>query len=64
MSHEVQEYFDGGAVQVWHVFPARQQVTVFTSPTEMQTLDADGILDTGGLLPGFSCRVANLFVLE
>ncbi len=64
MSRKVQEYFDGGAVQVWHVFPERQQVTVFTSPTEMQTLGAEGTLDAGGLLPGFSCRVADLFTLE
>jgi len=64
MARKVREYFDGGAVQVWHVFPERQQVTVFTSPTDMQTLGADGILDAGGLLPGFSCRVADLFILE
>ncbi len=64
MARKVREYFDGGAVQVWHVFPERQQVTVFTSPTETQTLGADGILDAGGILPGFSCRVADLFILE
>jgi Uma2 family endonuclease len=64
MARKVREYFDGGAVQVWHVFPERQQVTVFTSPTETQTLDADGVLDAGGVLPGFFCRVADLFVLE
>ena len=64
MTRKVQEYFNGGAVQVWHVFPERQEVIVFTSPSETQTLDADGILDTGGLLPGFSCRVADLFETE
>lgn len=64
MSRKVQEYFDGGAVQVWHVFPERQEVVVFTSPTDAQTLGADGILDAGGLLPGFSCRVADLFETE
>lgn len=64
MSRKVQEYFDGGAVQVWHVFPERQEVVVFTSPTETQTLGADGILDAGGLLPGFSCQVKDLFETE
>ena len=58
---KVREYFSTGAVQVWHVFPERQEVIVFTSPTETQTLGADGFLDAGGLLPGFSCRVADLF---
>ena len=37
MTRKVQEYFDGGAVQVWHVFPERQEVVVFTSPTDTQT---------------------------
>ena len=64
ISRKVQEYFDGGAVQDWHVFPERQEVVVFTSPTDAQTLGADGILDAGGLLPGFSCRVADLFKTE
>jgi len=64
MARKVREYFNTGAVQVWHVFPERQQVTVFTSPTDTQTLDTDGVLDAGGLLPGFSCRVADLFILE
>ena len=64
MSRKVQEYFDGGTVQVWHVFAERQEVVVFTSPTETQTLGADGLLDAGGLLPGFSCRVQDLFETE
>ncbi len=61
MTRKVQEYFDGGATQVWHVFPERQEVVVFTSPAETQTLGAGDLLDAGGLLPGFSCRVADLF---
>ncbi len=64
IARKMREYFNTGAVQVWHVFPERQEVVVFTSPTEMQTLDADGILDTGGILPGFSCRVGDWLILE
>ena len=64
MRRKVQEYFDGGAVQVWHVFPERQEVIVFTSTTETQTLGAEDILDTGGILPGFSCQVKDLFEAE
>ena len=58
---KVHEYFNSGAVQVWHVFPERQEVVIFTSPTETITYEADRILDTGGILPGFSCRVSDLF---
>ena len=64
IERKVREYFSTGAVQVWHVFPERQEVIVFTSPTDMQTLGADGILDGGGLLPGFSCLVRDLFETE
>ncbi len=64
MTRKVQEYFDGGAVQVWHVFPERQEVVVFMSPTETQTFGADSVLDAGGLLPGFSCRMGDLFETE
>lgn len=61
---KVREYFSTGAVQVWHVFPERQEVIVFTSPTDTQTLGADGILYAGSLLPGFSCLVRDLFETE
>jgi len=64
MARKVREYFDGGAEQVWHVFPEAQEVTVFTSPTEMQTLNVDDILDAGNILPGFACRVGDFFVTE
>ena len=64
MARKVQEYFDGGAVQVWHVFPERQEVIVFTSPTDTKTLGADDALDAGDLLPVFSCQVRELFETE
>ena len=64
MARKVREYFSAGAVQVWHVFPERQQVIVFSSPTDSKTLGADDVLDTGGILPGFSCRVSDLLTTE
>ena len=64
IARKMREYFDGGAVQVWHVFPERQQVTVFTSPTDTQTFGADHILNAADILPGFSCRVSDLFISD
>ena len=58
---KLQDYFDSGASLVWHVFPETHSVIVWTSPTEARTLNADDVLDAGGILPGFSCRVADLF---
>ena len=64
IDRKVRDYFDNGAQLVWHVFPERQQVIVFTSPAETRTLNADDTLTAGDLLPGFSCRVGDLFILE
>ena len=64
MARKVREYFHTGAQIVWHVFPERQQVVVFTSPTETRTFASEDMLDAGDVLPGFFCRVAELFVRE
>ncbi len=64
MERKVREYFGAGAQFVWHVFPERQQVIAFLSPSEAETYGADGVLDVGDLLPGFSCRVGDIFLTE
>lgn len=58
------DYFDSGASLVWHVFPETQTVTVWTSPTEAQALSGEDVLDAGSLLPGFTCRVSEIFRAE
>ena len=64
MDRKVWEYFERGAQFVWHVFPEQQQVTVFTSPTDTQTFGADDTLEAGDVMPGFSCRVTDIFQTE
>ena len=64
MARKVREYFDAGAEQVWHLFPEQQRVIVFTSPSETRLLEADDTLTAGDILPGFSCRVGDLFILD
>ena len=61
IADKLRDYFDSGASLVWHVFPETQSVTVFMSPTEARTLNADDTLEAGGLLPGFACRVGDIF---
>jgi Uma2 family endonuclease len=58
---KVREYFDAGAQVVWHLFPETQQAKIYTSPTAVTTYEADDELDGGDLIPGFRCRVAELF---
>lgn len=64
MARKVREYFGGGAEQVWHLFPEEQRMVVFTSPTETRALSAEDALTAEDILPGFSCRVSDLFVME
>ena len=64
MARKVREYFAAGASQVWHLFPETEQVVIFTAPTQSRTYGGDNEVDAGGLLPGFSCRAADLFSLE
>ncbi len=64
MERKIGEYFDGGAQQVWHVFPETQQVTIFTSPKETRMLNSEDMLTAEDILPGFSCRVSDIFTRE
>ena len=64
MARKVAEYFGAGAQQVWQLFPETMQVTVYFSPFDMALFGPEDELDAGDLLPGFSCRAADLFSLE
>ena len=58
------EYFASGSEQVWLIEPDTQRVTVYRSLMNPQTYDAKDEITAGDLLPGFRCRVADLFTLE
>jgi Uma2 family endonuclease len=61
---KLDEYFASGSEQVWLVEPDTQRVTVYRSLMNPQTYDAGEEITAGDLLPGFRCRVADLFTLE
>jgi len=64
MRQKLIEYFSSGAQQVWHLFPEARRVLIYTSPLESQSYEADDEMNAGDLLPGFHCRVSELFELE
>ncbi len=64
MARKVAEYFGAGAEQVWHLFPDTKRVTVYLSPFETVAYGQEETLTAGDLLPGFSCRVEDLFDWE
>ncbi len=58
---KVTEYLRMGVRLVWIIDPPRQRVTVFYPDREPQTFAPENELDGGEVLPGFRCRVAELF---
>ena len=63
--HKVDEkakvWLKAGVEMVWVVNPAWCTVTVYRSARDIKTLTEDNDLDGGDVLPGFRCRVADLF---
>ena len=63
MERKLHEYFDAGISLVWYVYPETRTVRVFTSTEDATTIEADGTLDGGDILPGFQLSLAELFGL-
>ena len=62
---EVQEkarmWLDFGVPLVWVGYPSRREVEVFSTGGVVFTLTEYDTLDGGDALPGFSCRVSEIF---
>jgi Uma2 family endonuclease len=64
MRMKVAEYFESGVRVVWILDPDPQTVRVYDSPDaseRFRQLTRDDSLEAGGILPGFQCRVGELF---
>jgi Uma2 family endonuclease len=61
MAKKRREYFRAGTRLVWHVYPLRKEVEVYTSPARFRTLGLADSLDGGDLLPGFQLPLTDLF---
>jgi Uma2 family endonuclease len=58
---KLREYFDRGVRMVWVVDPEDRTVIVYKSPDEGRFLHDTATLSGEEVLPGFSCRVGDLF---
>jgi Uma2 family endonuclease len=58
---KVFDYLAAGTLQVWVIYPRRQQAVVHTPDGLARTLKAGDDLQAPELLPGFACKVADLF---
>jgi Uma2 family endonuclease len=61
---KVQQYLRSGGKQVWVVYPITRRVHIFLASGEVTILNETQKLDAGDLLPGFSVKVADLFLSE
>jgi Uma2 family endonuclease len=61
INEKIAEYFDNGTILVWVIDPKNQTVTVYSSPTDAQVLQADAELTGEDVIPGFRCYVRDLF---
>ncbi len=61
MRIKVAEYFNSGVKVVWMLDPPTLTLRVYDAPERFRQLTRDDTLDGGGVLPGFSVRVGELF---
>ncbi len=58
---KIHDYFAAGVQQVWLVALKHREVHVYDSPTKPRVLAENDDLTSATLLPGFQCRVSELF---
>ena len=54
-------WLDFGVPLVWVGYPGRREVEVYTAGNSVITLTESDVLNGGEVLPGFSCRVSEIF---
>jgi Uma2 family endonuclease len=58
---KVIEYLEAGVRQVWLASPEHRTVMIYRSPTNVTIFSENDELVSEDLLPGFRCRVSDLF---
>ena len=58
---KVEDWLRAGVSLVWVVDPTSRSATVYQSMDDVQELSEDNSLDGNQVVPGFTCRVGDLF---
>ncbi|MBV9928621.1 MAG: Uma2 family endonuclease [Acidobacteria bacterium] len=62
VNEKVKDWLEAGARAVWIVDSKRRTVTVYRSLTDVTRLSEGDELDGGEVVPGFRCKVSEIFV--
>ena len=62
VEEKVEDWLSAGARAVWVVSPKRRGVSVYRSMTDVTRLSESGEIDGGDVVPGFRCKVSEIFV--
>ncbi len=61
MERRARMWLDYGVPLVWVLIPESRTLDIYRPDTEAVTLTTDGVVSSEDILPGFSCRVSDLF---
>jgi Uma2 family endonuclease len=61
MQRKLREYFRSGTRRAWYIDPEQRTARIYTAPDQCVTIDENGFLQGGDLLPGFELRLGDLF---
>jgi Uma2 family endonuclease len=61
VERKVQEYLSAGTAMVWVMYPETKDVTIYRPGGQARVLSEKDALDGADVLPGFACKVAELF---
>ena len=64
VDEKAKAWLDAGAQMVWVVWPNNRTITVYRPGARPVTLRQQDTLEGGDVLPGFQCRVAEVFADE
>jgi Uma2 family endonuclease len=61
VNRKLREYFAAGVREAWLISMEQRTVMIYHSPTNFITLTEDDELTSEALLPGFRCRISEIF---
>ncbi|HST51338.1 MAG TPA: Uma2 family endonuclease [Pyrinomonadaceae bacterium] len=62
VEEKVEQWLNAGTRAVWIVNPRRRNVSVYRSMKDVKRLSESDELDGGDVVPGFRCKVSEIFV--